>query len=639
LIRNLEIQKAGEGYRVVLNIPIRGVADKKQKYVTFEKHYFEDPVDEKNGRILKCKFFGLGLYPFLRITDAVEFNDKYNVLLVDNNEEFDFKLEFFNEKGAMPASKSTREVGTNFYEITDGAFDQIQVVASDKTNNLSHTNLLIPNWPDRELGKRSFSISVDFGTTNTHVTLVDNLATDGDKMNDPDNFAIEDHTAYLEKVEVEDGFIPSDIIEPKTVPGVQAYWIPQKLGAEKNDLCRFPTRTSIMERDGFNEESRKILSNVNIHFLHSKRQVPRAVEERDRVITNLKWSENDRQMARIKAFVSQLLHLTRTRILKAGGDPRRSQIIWYYPLSMSPSQRARFRAVWAEFAGKVFKNEKIAIMEMTESAAPYYYHWGMSQVSSENKVACIDIGGGSTDVCIVIPGEKAPIGTSFTFGGNALWGEAFSTVTGSEENRNGVLVAYQEVISSRLESLKTPHRGNQKGLFFYFWENPRTKFSSEEIINYLFANDAHIRFSELIRSDAKFKLLPLLHYSAIVYHVSQILVARNLGLPDVICLTGNAVKALRLVDMSSDLAGVKRFTEELMKKVYHNPDHKIRMILTTEPKEATAKGGLLKLTQKLALPHEMEPMVYSGRAAWEERENRHPVATFRDVNKDVKESV
>lgn len=109
-------------------------------------------------------------------------------------------------------------------------------------------------------------------------------------------------------------------------------------------------------------------------------------------------------------------------------------------------------------------------------------------------------------------------------------------------------------------------------------------------------------FSKKLKLDSDFKLLFLLHNSAIFYHAMQVLQMANLNkLPTYIGVSGNGAKLLEITNGDADLNrtnGMSRLVSAILKKIFNLQEpHTLEIQVIKNPKEATAKGGIKGIEQ------------------------------------------
>ncbi|MGB3150411.1 MAG: cell division protein FtsA, partial [Maribacter sp.] len=194
----------------------------------------------------------------------------------------------------------------------------------------------------------------------------------------------------------------------------------------------------------------------------------------------------------------------------------------------------------------------------------------------------LDIGGGTTDL-ILFHNNQPALTTSFRFAGNSL----FESRSGNSPFDNGFVSKYEGIMRTEFgeEFTKTDiidYIKNSKGLL------------STDLISYFFSYNS---FSRKLMLDSEFKLLFLLHNSAVFYHSFQVLKMSEIDkLPSYIGISGNGAKLLEITNGLTDLnkpKGMASLVSQIMKKVFEkDAPPKIELQILKNPKESTAIGGI-----------------------------------------------
>lgn len=584
---------------------------------TLSKTYQANRINEQDGFLIDLAGthsmkLDLGIFPFLKINDDNDFNDFYRVMFVsqDNNYQFsnnDFKLNFGKDRNIIDPNaavnytigreertileKDKTLVGSTYYSL-NFCFDFIQVLLPQ----ISETEIncmVVPKWVTKNLGNNQVDFAIDFGTTTTFVAYTD----------DPN------HQTLPKKFELGDRQVPVALLNKSREKKPELRWIdcfehssvlpdffeffevqkqefvPSLLNADKYTL---PFRTVVYEKNSIPPNQKKALSNSNIAFAYQK-DYDNVTNLNQDYITNLKWNvrTDAKYKESIEVFIEELFHLLRIKTLLSDGNPRRSNISWFSPLSFTPGAQFTYNQIWGSKYSQVFKgNAENQLKNITESEAPFYYYsrimadaGGAAGIEDTSSVMTLDIGGGTTDLMYFR--EATPvIGTSVHFGANVLWGDAYSEF--SSEKFNGIYLAIKNTITDRLKSTELKAL-NEKFI------KPDSHFGSDEIINFwIWNNDKTGVVNELNKGDFKFSYI--LHLSALIYHSCKMLKFYNHPAPKCIVFTGNGSKYLDLIqtkDYIEKICGF--FVRELFGKDTKNP----QVILpSANRKEATCFGGL-----------------------------------------------
>ena len=104
-----------------------------------------------------------------------------------------------------------------------------------------------------------------------------------------------------------------------------------------------------------------------------------------------------------------------------------------------------------------------------------------------------------------------------------------------------------------------------------------------------------IDFNHVLQNDEKFKIVFILFYTAIIYHIAQIAKKEAFGIPRHIAFSGNGSKVIHI--LTSDVKTLQAYTQKIFEKVMGQTSNSTLEILGVErdssPKEATCKGGLV----------------------------------------------
>ena len=108
-------------------------------------------------------------------------------------------------------------------------------------------------------------------------------------------------------------------------------------------------------------------------------------------------------------------------------------------------------------------------------------------------------------------------------------------------------------------------------------------------------NKNKIDFNELLQDDEQFKIIFVIFYTAIIYHIAQIVKLKKLPLPRHISLSGNGSKVIKII--SADTSILSSYSKKIFELVTGNSfgSNPLEIIgLDNEgSKESTCKGGIL----------------------------------------------
>ena len=582
---------------VTLRIPL----EKSNRYITFKRTYENKGIsseavpDIKNnkGFIIENQF-GLTIYPFLKTGNDDKAN--YRVMLIDrdispNTMHLGYDLKFYKDINNELIQYSDRKnrsikevdnVGSNFFVI-EKEFDYIEV----QHNNAS--GIVIPLFSKVSQGTSIFTFAIDFGTTNTHIEYkVDNGNPRPFEITSNDIQIATLHDPQVEEID-------------NTLSGSGAFliynlipheFLPEKLG--KDFEFSFPQRTIISENKNLNPNTATYsLADFNIPFIYEKQRK----RPNSKVSTNLKWTNytlSDIDRKRVESFFEKLIFLIRNKVLLNGGNIENTNLIWFYPSSMTTVRRNSLERMWNDLFRKYINSNSVPV-KLSESIAPFYYFKNKGGIdASDLPVASIDIGGGTSDI-VVYQNNKPVLLTSFRFAANSIFGDGFN---GSPE-LNGFVQRYKSKIEDLLNS-NFDKIGNRD--LVSVLEEISSDNNSLDIINFFFSIENNqvikqkripISFNKELENDSEFKIIFIVFYSALIYHLAKLMLVKGIQAPRYITFSGTGSKLINIADSSIELKSLQKLTKLIFEKVYSTELGKIDLKQYHEPKEITCKGGLL----------------------------------------------
>lgn len=589
-----ETEKRGtDGIKVTLRVPI-----KNNKCIAFERIYYpsnndsqlsEPDIEKNKGAIIENQF-GLSLYPFLKIRENS--SNFYRICLMDRDllpltNSNSYHLIFFDGLTNQPVkikaikSRSLKEndgVSSDFY-VLDCGFDYIEL----KHN--SATGIIIPLFENLSQGSERFTFAVDFGTTNTHIEY---RIGDGD----PKPFEINDDDIQLATLHD-----PSFVLKDASLNGTGATilidqilheFMPNRIG--KQFEFSMPMRTAISSHRNLElSKSTFALADFNVSFFYEKYNRTK----NSKVRTNLKWSnyvQDSREMKGVEAYFENLILLIRNKILMNGGELSTTKLIWFYPSSMMIYRRNMLESKWNELFDK-YINKFNSPLQLSESIAPFYYYKNRLGVAASNKpVVSMDIGGGTTDI-VIYTNNKPEVLTSFRFAANGIFGDAFN---GSPQI-NGFVLKY-------LDKIKQLLIDNKQHELLKVLEDIKNSGKSEDIIAFFFSiqnnkkikeQNIPISFHKELSLDKDLKIIFVLFYSSLIYHLAKLMKAKGMASPRYITFSGTGSKIINIADSSPRLSALSELTKRIFSRVLEPNTGNIELKQFDEPKEITCKGGLM----------------------------------------------
>jgi hypothetical protein len=248
-----------------------------------------------------------------------------------------------------------------------------------------------------------------------------------------------------------------------------------------------------------------------------------------------------------------------------------------------------FKAAWEEAYQKYFGKNIQNIIPQTESVAPYEYY--KRSVSNAANMVSIDIGGGSSDIIIAEEGNVKYI-TSFRFAANSVFGDGYA-----QNATNGIIQHFKKQIFNTLQTAKMDD-------LLLIYNDLSNKYISTELASFFFSLkenrdvqnnnlSENVDFNKMLQADDKYKILFLFFYASIIYHLAQIMKAKNLLMPRHIAFSGNGSKIIQI--LTPDGLLLEDFTKIIFEKIYaekYNDNGLTILQNPVNPKEVTCKGGI-----------------------------------------------
>lgn len=573
----IEIKRLnGDAVKVVLRVPI-----KDGGYIQYEKIYYKgvkaDPLSNR-GAIVE-KDFTIGLYPNIKYSDGVK--PYYRVAFLDrdsvDNPDSAYVLNFYdysnNEVKPDGIIRRNRNADNSRFDssyidsITYALECESQYISIANENDNHIHGVVIPKLTARN-GSHKFRFAIDFGTTNTHIEY----SIDGSPSK---SFDISEKDMQIQKLHVTDDFMINDVFNSD--------FIPATVGGES--LFGYPMRTVISESNSTNwDKAVMTMANINIPYTYEKSlSLPYNV-----LHTDLKWSAHAEDKKRAFKYIESILLMLRTKVLLNNGDLNKTEIVWFYPASMTQNRFNKFKEGWEHTFVSLFGAPSTNIIAVSESVAPYYYH--KAKKGATSTVVSIDIGGGTTDVLIVDKGEPKYL-TSFRFAANTIFGDGYSY----DSDSNGFVNKYKDIIMNQLET------NNLRALKAVL-RSVLEKHVSTDIIAFLFSlasnkeiikEKVEINFAKMLADDNRGKYVVILFYVAIMYHIAKLMKAKGFDMPRHITFSGNGSKVLNI--LSTNDATLVKLTKIMFEEIYGKPYSidGLDIIRPANSKESTCKGGII----------------------------------------------
>ena len=562
----------GKKVEVTLRIP-----NSTGNYIEYKKEFGSADTLEND--------FVFALFPNIKFLEG---KDSINTFWLRPRNSKNYYVDFFNKNSKINLNnesdlfpfKRDDKVSAKTYPL-EKQFDNIRIIYKESDKSIS--GIVVPNFYEQRAGTEQFTFAVDFGTTNTHIEY----SKDGNAAEVP--FDIQDaekqiHLSYNGDENI--NLITDFDFLPKNVGG--------------DGIFKFPTRTALAwaKNTDWNKEL-KPFSQVNLALPYEKRGMP----DYNRVYTQLKWSSN---IERSRYYIYSLCYMLRNKVVLNNGRLAETKVVWFYPVSMAGTRSKDIKDIWIGAYSKYFLgfdyenctnqeernniDEKLKenLIPFTESVAPYIYYKEHSDYRSKiSDVVSIDIGGGTTDM-VIVQAKKVEFVTSFRFATNAIFGT-------SKEGTGGIVKQYQShfekiitdnddnfKLENLLGSIKEDENSDMASFFFSLAQNEMLNDVSRDKID----------FNTLLKKDEKQKLIFVLFYASVIYHLAKIMKAKGINMPRHITFSGNGS---RVIPVIAEKVVLEDFTRLIIEKIYGKSYDKSGLDIIhnfVNPKEVTCKGGI-----------------------------------------------
>lgn len=563
-----------DNVKVTIRIPIQN-----NRVIEYSRSYIEhgDIRPQQNKGALIEREFAVGLFSNIRFDNENE--AFYRAYIMSEFEDKDgYKLSFYKNHNLIslpePVVRNNdddRYYSYKAYVLEQTTFDYIRIGCED------FSGVLLPIM-QKKGGSDQFTFAIDFGTTNSHIEYSVN-----EGPSEPFSMTAKETMLKLwGKVDPQSKYIWGYDI------------LPDSIGPES--LYKFPMRTALCISNGTNwNKAVYPQGHSNIPFPYEKKRG----YTYNRILTDLKWSNDQDNIKRIKSFIESLFIILRNKVLLNNGNLCKTKIVWFYPISMVENRYNSFSDVWNKAYEKYFGGDRRNVIPMTESVAPYeHYH---SSEASVGNIVTIDIGGGTTDIVLANNGNVTNI-TSFHFAADSIFGDPYIS-NRSSNSINKLLVQYENDINtilkdnslSDLEDIFEQHfksKISNSIASFFFSLKENNEIQSKKLAD-------NVDFSNKLLLDSNYKIVFVFFYAAIIYHLAQLMKSNRMEMPRHIAFSGNGSKVIRILT-SSDKT-LEEFSKKIFEKVYGEgyPTDGLTILQNVDnPKEVTCKGGISNPTKQ-----------------------------------------
>ena len=503
--------------------------------------------------------------PSLALMPNVQNAGIYHVGLISSTENL-FEIHFYNGNIIVPSNESgSRNVATapimhNVYCLTQN-FDRIKLI-----DNFGNEGIVIPTMPKCN-GNDSYSFAIDFGTTNTHIEYVkgNSRTIEPFTINEGENQIV-----YL--TNMSENLAHLNIFDSDLMPTL----------ITNSGMFHFPMRTSLVAGENTNWNAVRTTIDANVNFIYEKRNKRGCNVE----YTNLKWANEDNNKQKIQCYIEHLFLLIRNKVLLNGGNLANTKIVWSYPNSMTTNRRNRLNNIFRDAFDKYIGAQDANLSNISESIAPYIYI--KQSHPAVDRIVTIDIGGGTTDAVFVANNTVLGV-TSFKFAADAIFGDGYTNYA----MNNRLIEHFAQDIIQKVENY---------GAIGEIYSAISDSGSSKDIASFLFSLVQHndipmnakksVDFNRILNEDDRFKLVFVIFYAALIYHVAELMREHGMDAPRHIAFSGNGSKVISILTTDNKL--LEHFTKYIFAKVYSKDCAKDLEIIyepNANPKANTAKGA------------------------------------------------
>ncbi|OCX54272.1 hypothetical protein BEL04_08420 [Mucilaginibacter sp. PPCGB 2223] len=594
----LSVEEGNGEIRFTIRVPVFGPT-KGLREITCTRMYTAQQVVDYQGI--------LGIFPFTRAEEQeLLFINQYTVASYEktNAPQQLESIRFFRNDAleALPATGIQRSnytdinTRTTYYQLSR-SFDIIQL--NFKKNNSKVGGTILPLFQTARNGEAEYIYAIDFGTSNTHVEygkVVDKRVQKAQPfaiteqemqmylLNKPGRLQQNDGEGYLD-YERSTG---TKIDKARLV--TLREFIPFQVGTQKSASVRFPFRTATNESAGFigNAKNNRLFIDANIGFLIDEDQL----SDQAMYKTDLKWllqkaSSDSFNINRISLFARELLLMIRTKVLleESHGNLKKLRIILAFPISMGETLKNKLIGIFDQQRLEVLGADALPLASpVTESIAPYY-ELKSKNVNIQNDNFCnIDIGGGTTDIVLTKTEDSKDSNqlqcycSSFRFAGRQLWSSGVNEYQSSD---NG-FVAYYKHFLLKAQVDNENSRNLERVL-------NGSSIKTEDIVGLLFSSPEY-KFKEIFADKPAFRVVPLIHYAAILFYICRLSTWKQIALPRTVSFSGKGSEYINLLFNDADLKG---FTQKML-GIFSGKATRNDFIIekSSEPKVITARGAV-----------------------------------------------
>lgn len=567
---------------VTLRLPIHFA---NQSYIELKKTYDANHVKHAQGPMGFC----LSVFPSYKVVNAPTVHNRYSVMRYEDKITPSLQLDYWaigntlQSLGQDPVHHQKRDNLGMSYDAVDSAFDLIQVRWDGAQA------MLAPRFNEVTPQDRGAStlVGIDFGTTNSYVCFSVNNGANPEPLtfNESQTLPLGHTNISTFEQAAEREFAPALM-----GPGCKAYYPYRTVIYENPQTMANPRRPL----HGF-----KLFADANVGFNFINESIDSLG---GKYITTIKWDmENNNNpnnltimRNRVEAFCRQTAWMLKNRLMaNASTATTKFTAKLTLPYTMRVMNRNNIVQAWKDAFDYVMGPGNVTVERLTESVAPYYYMVGHNVTMNDN-VVNVDVGGGTTDILYADVKNKRLLYDSSHFAGDDIWGDGPRNVANQNplpQERNGFMQLFEEL--------------RKNGNFSDEDTNAYVQFSkiankSADRMAFIFSHDDKYNFTTQIANNHKLTAVLHLHLAALCCHIAQTMMKEGMELPVELHFSGQGAKYVKLI--SSDDKDITKLVALYIdtflpegKKLGN--DFKVKF--QQNSKEVTAQGALFEATPAL----------------------------------------
>jgi len=253
--------------------------------------------------------------------------------------------------------------------------------------------------PKPDSDKNDASVGIDFGTSHTNIAIRISGNTEiikyyskylGSNLN-PDDF--------INTLVVSDSQMTTDNIPILIKRNLSQYLFPNRLGDDSSsDETCFPMPTMVVKEENISDPEALLHYSINfsksVLYPYNENAIP--ISRSVSAMTDLKWNHDTNNQNASEAYLSMLLMLLRSELIKRRVNLTQTKYFWAYPRSFSKVDTDRYNRMW----GRMLPSQHVKNTDESKAALLYFDHIGTVSSNNPGMVIIADVGGGSSDVSV-----------------------------------------------------------------------------------------------------------------------------------------------------------------------------------------------------------------------------------------------